>query len=223
MIAFLDAAHVNQKIQRDMLIGQNRSFLRIIFQIGFFLRLFSKTELNWKIVPQKTKASQIYRIINPNNELERGAMATSARGGGRSSFSRSPSPLSPSSHSLQQSRGVKVGPNGAAFVSSGIPDLDSKKRGRFLSLWTESREIRVKFYVLLSFFRDFGRWVSVGDSSDGDRGRRRPSSPSTTAKFHVTRDRASAAAVVRQPFEGAESVSWHASCSRLVVVVGLFF
>nr|ACG26976.1 hypothetical protein [Zea mays] len=49
----------------------------------------------------------------------------SAAGGrtlGRSSFSRATSKLVASSSG---SAGVKIGPNGASFVSSGIPDLDS--------------------------------------------------------------------------------------------------
>jgi len=43
---------------------------------------------------------------------------------GRSSFSRATSnPVASSSGAA----GVRIGPNGAAFVSSGIPDLDSKQ------------------------------------------------------------------------------------------------
>jgi elongator complex protein 4 len=43
---------------------------------------------------------------------------------GRSSFSRATSnPVVSSSGAAS----VKIGPNGAAFVSSGIPDLDSKQ------------------------------------------------------------------------------------------------
>ncbi|AQL04717.1 Elongator complex protein 4 [Zea mays] len=51
----------------------------------------------------------------------------SAAGGrtlGRSSFSRATSKLVASSSG---SAGVKIGPNGASFVSSGIPDLDNAK------------------------------------------------------------------------------------------------
>jgi hypothetical protein len=43
---------------------------------------------------------------------------------GRSSFSRTTSNPAASSSGAA---GVKLGPNGAAFVSSGIPDLDSKQ------------------------------------------------------------------------------------------------
>jgi elongator complex protein 4 len=43
---------------------------------------------------------------------------------GRSSFSRATSNLVASSSGAS---GVKIGPNGASFVSSGIPDLDSKQ------------------------------------------------------------------------------------------------
>ena len=43
---------------------------------------------------------------------------------GRSSFSRSASNPAASSSGVA---GVKLGPNGATFVSSGIPDLDSKQ------------------------------------------------------------------------------------------------
>jgi elongator complex protein 4 len=45
---------------------------------------------------------------------------------GRSSFSRAASSKTASSSSSPTASGVKLGPNGAAFVSSGIPDLDSK-------------------------------------------------------------------------------------------------
>uniref|UniRef100_A0A0A9G4H7 Elongator complex protein 4 n=1 Tax=Arundo donax TaxID=35708 RepID=A0A0A9G4H7_ARUDO len=60
-------------------------------------------------------------------------MAAAAVGGGqtlgRSSFSRaSPNPASSSSGAA----GIKLGPNGAAFVSSGIPDLDKILGGGFL-------------------------------------------------------------------------------------------
>jgi hypothetical protein len=56
------------------------------------------------------------------------AMAAAAAGRGqtlgRSSFSRATeNPLASSSGAA----GVKLGPNGAAFISSGIPDLDSKQ------------------------------------------------------------------------------------------------
>jgi hypothetical protein len=54
------------------------------------------------------------------------AMAAAGRGQtlGRSSFSRATeNPLASSSGAA----GVKLGPNGAAFISSGIPDLDSKQ------------------------------------------------------------------------------------------------
>nr|CAB3493059.1 unnamed protein product [Digitaria exilis] len=58
-------------------------------------------------------------------------MAAAARGQtlGRSSFSRATSnPVASSSGAA----GVKLGPNGAAFVSSGIPDLDKILGGGFL-------------------------------------------------------------------------------------------
>ncbi|XP_062229364.1 elongator complex protein 4 [Phragmites australis] len=60
------------------------------------------------------------------------AAAGSGSGGqtlGRSSFSRAAPNLAASSSGAA---GVKVGPNGAAFVSSGIPDLDKILGGGFL-------------------------------------------------------------------------------------------
>uniref|UniRef100_A0A0E0LDU9 Elongator complex protein 4 n=1 Tax=Oryza punctata TaxID=4537 RepID=A0A0E0LDU9_ORYPU len=60
-------------------------------------------------------------------------MAAAAAGGGqtvgRSSFSRAAAPHVASSSTAA---GVKLGPNGAAFVSSGIPDLDRILGGGFL-------------------------------------------------------------------------------------------
>lgn len=51
---------------------------------------------------------------------------------GRSSFSRAASSKTASSSSSPTASGVKLGPNGAAFVSSGIPDLDGILGGGFL-------------------------------------------------------------------------------------------
>uniref|UniRef100_A0ACD5X8J1 Uncharacterized protein n=1 Tax=Avena sativa TaxID=4498 RepID=A0ACD5X8J1_AVESA len=51
---------------------------------------------------------------------------------GRSSFSRAASSMTASSSSSFTASGVKLGPNGAAFVSSGIPDLDRILGGGFL-------------------------------------------------------------------------------------------
>ncbi|KAM0930306.1 hypothetical protein ACQ4PT_001046 [Festuca glaucescens] len=51
---------------------------------------------------------------------------------GRSSFSRAASSKTAYSSSSPTASGIKLGPNGAAFVSSGIPDLDSILGGGFL-------------------------------------------------------------------------------------------
>ncbi|KAM3215016.1 hypothetical protein ACQJBY_067147 [Aegilops geniculata] len=63
------------------------------------------------------------------------AAAAAGTGGqtlGRSSFSRATSSKTASSSSSPTASGVKLGPNGAAFVSSGIPDLDRILGGGFL-------------------------------------------------------------------------------------------
>ncbi|VAI81181.1 unnamed protein product [Triticum turgidum subsp. durum] len=63
------------------------------------------------------------------------AAAAAGTGGqtlGRSSFSRAASSKTASSSSSPTASGVKLGPNGAAFVSSGIPDLDRILGGGFL-------------------------------------------------------------------------------------------
>uniref|UniRef100_M8C139 Elongator complex protein 4 n=1 Tax=Aegilops tauschii TaxID=37682 RepID=M8C139_AEGTA len=63
------------------------------------------------------------------------AAAATGTGGqtlGRSSFSRAASSKTASSSSSPTASGVKLGPNGAAFVSSGIPDLDRILDGGFL-------------------------------------------------------------------------------------------
>ncbi|KAM3297966.1 hypothetical protein ACQJBY_039763 [Aegilops geniculata] len=60
------------------------------------------------------------------------ATGTGAQTLGRSSFSRATSSKTASSSSPLTPSGVKLGPNGAAFVSSGIPDLDRILGGGFL-------------------------------------------------------------------------------------------
>ncbi|KAF7104744.1 hypothetical protein CFC21_105617 [Triticum aestivum] len=60
------------------------------------------------------------------------AAGTGAQTLGRSSFSRAASSKTASSSSPVTPSGVKLGPNGAAFVSSGIPDLDRILGGGFL-------------------------------------------------------------------------------------------
>jgi hypothetical protein len=57
---------------------------------------------------------------------------------GRSSFSRAASNPATSSSGAA---GVKLGPNGAAFVSSGIPDLDSKQLLAHKNLLSPMRKI----------------------------------------------------------------------------------
>lgn len=152
-------------------------------------------------------------------------MATAARGGRTSSFSRSPSSFSPSPSSpLHHHPGIKLGPNAAAFVSSGIPDLDSNFSFLLLSFFLLNSGPSFHFDSVLCLFRDFGRWVSLGEHSDGDGGCRCPSPPPFVEEFHVAGNRASPVTAVCEPLKGAQSFSWHASFSHVgLITVFVFF
>jgi hypothetical protein len=63
---------------------------------------------------------------------------------GRSSFSRAASNPATSSSGAA---GVKLGPNGAAFVSSGIPDLDSKQLLAHENLLSPTRKIPLLLFM----------------------------------------------------------------------------
>lgn len=80
------------------------------------------------------------------------------------------------------------------------------------------------FDSVLCLFRDFGRWVSLGEHSDGDGGCRCPSPPPFVEEFHVAGNRASPVTAVCEPLKGAQSFSWHASFSHVgLITVFVFF
>lgn len=116
-----------------------------------------------------------------------------------SSFSRNFSSPSVSASYSQQARGVKRGSNGAAFVSSGILDLD----GRFLLLSPSHFSFIYSFPNCAMFYRYFGRWISSWKSCGHNWRPWGTPPPSFAQKFHVPRACPSPTSVLCQSIEGS--------------------
>lgn len=138
-----------------------------------------------------------------------------------SSFSRNISVAS-----TPQIPGLKCGPNGTIFVSSGIPDLDSNSphnQSLYSRLYCFFPGVVTWVTCLASylsrhmyFCRDFRRWVPFGKPSHGDGRHWSASSYAFVEEFHVSRIGSQPTSSLRKSIEWTKIFSWYVAESSIV-------